>query len=275
MYLSGSPEESRAEPCLRCSSVAVLTCPSIVFTWQKLRIWAHEGQTLWGMLRLEFGKSNFQEKSLQHDNETREKCCCLEKWLQEWEPFPQTQWAPWGTPAPCDEARCKDPSAGHRANGGNRSRRAVSVWSSDQACLPCSEGNMPWFQKGPPFRLCTVLNVQTSLGFALGFLQMQYRHTSIFPHPKNNPWDVKGKKFLFCDNRTMPLVSEYIANKLLEDAFFFTCSSEHLILNLSRNWSRSKFNSTFIGKCLMRWVHYASSSVFFSLGGVGLATATC
>lgn len=169
MYLSGSPEESRAEPCLRCSSVAVLTCPSIVFTWQKLRIWTHEGQALWGMLRLEFGKSNFQEKSLQLDNETRQKCCCLEKQLQEWEPFPQTQWAPWGTSAPCDEARCKDPSAGHRANGGNRSRRAVSLWSSDQACLPCSEGNMPWFQKGPSFRLCTVLNVQTSLGFALGF----------------------------------------------------------------------------------------------------------
>lgn len=62
MYLSGSPEESGAEPCLRCSSMIVLTCPSIVFTWQELWLLAHKGQALWGMLRLEFGKSNFQGK---------------------------------------------------------------------------------------------------------------------------------------------------------------------------------------------------------------------
>lgn len=50
---------------------------------------------------------------------------------------------------------------------------------------------------------------------------------------------------------------------------FFTCSSEHLILNLSRNWSRSKFNSTSFGKCLMQWVHYASSSGIFCWFFVG------
>lgn len=87
----------------------------------------------------------------------------------------------------------------------------------------------------PPFRLCAVLNVQTSLGFALSFLEMQYRHTGIFLHPKNKPWDAKGKNFLFCGSRTMPLVPEYFANRLLEDALFFTHSSEHLILNLLRN----------------------------------------
>lgn len=86
----------------------------------------------------------------------------------------------------------------------------------------------------PPFRLCTVLNVQSSLGFAQSFLEMQYRHTGTCFHLKNKPWDVKGKKFIFCDNRTTPLFPEYFANRLLEDALLFICSLEHLILNLSR-----------------------------------------
>lgn len=36
----------------------------------------------------------------------------------------------------------------------------------------------------------------------------------------------------------------YIANRLLEDALFFTCSPEYCILHLSMNWSKSNFNST-------------------------------
>ena len=80
-----------------------------------------------------------------------------------------------------------------------------------------------------------MLNVQTSLQFALSFLEMQFRHIGMFLHPKNKPWDMKRKKVLFRDNRTMPLVPEYFASTLLEDGLFFTCSSEHLVLSLSRN----------------------------------------
>lgn len=117
----------------------------------------------------------------------------------------------------------------------------------------------------PHFSPCTVLNVQTSLGFTVSFLQMQYSHTSIFLHLKNRSWEVKEKKLIFCGNKTMPLVPEYIANRLLEDILFFTGSSEHLILKLSRDWSRSKLHSTFFGMCLMQWVHYASSRGIFLL----------
>lgn len=79
MYWSSSPEESGAEPCLRCSSITVLTRLSFVFSWQELRMLAHEVWAFWGVLRLEFRKSNFQGKSLQHANETKQqKSCCPE-----------------------------------------------------------------------------------------------------------------------------------------------------------------------------------------------------
>lgn len=175
MNLSSAPEKSGAEPCLRCSSVAVLTRPSIVFTWQNLRILAQKGQALWGILGLEFEKSNFQGKSLQRDNETRQKPCCLEKQLWEWESFPQTKQAPWGTSTACNETCCKDPRAGHWANVRARSRTTVSV-----SCLLRGQFAMI----SPSFRRCAVLSLQVSLGFALEFWQRQYKAHWHIPSPR-------------------------------------------------------------------------------------------
>lgn len=140
MYLSSSPEKNGAEPCLRCSSAAVLTRPSIVFTWQNLRILAQKGQALWGTLRLEFEKSNFQAKrvcnmtmkpdrnpaALKNNSGSENLSHKPKKFL----------------------GACPQHATKHAARIPVMATELKAGPGAEQLCqcLVCSKGNMPWFQ---------------------------------------------------------------------------------------------------------------------------------
>ena len=226
MYLSSSPEESGAEPCLRCSSMTVFTCLSIVFTCQELRILACEGQVLWGMLRLEFVKSNFQGKKsgTSHWNQT--------EILLPWKltlgvrTFPTNPTNSLGHACTMQWSTLQDPSAGHRANGRARSSRVVLVWSSDQACPPCSAGIMLWFQKGAHlssgFVLCWMYRLVCSLLWAFWKCSLDILACSFTQRTSLGTW--KGR-------RSFSVITEQChlsLNTLLAHCWRMVCSSHAL-----------------------------------------------